>query len=325
MATCDVCGKSVSMPYNCRHCGGTHCSEHRLPENHNCSGLQDWNDPGGVFNSGFDESVDGADASMTERITAKLPIDTGPGGPLAYFRGNVTYTVLLFMWVTFLLQNLTRLSLAPTGSLQLTVESSLTYRSIFVLTPQHPEYVWTWVTSIFSHGGLMHIAFNSIVIYFFGPFLSRYLRDRQFWALFLGAGILAGLAQVMLQIVQGGYLPWQGGVVGASGAALAILGVITILHPNLRVYFMFFIPMPLWVLTVGFAGISLLLVTGGGAGFGGIAHGAHLVGLLVGFAVGEYVKRTQTVSGPNQFQLGPGGPGGGPGGPGGPGRGRGPF
>src|SRR6056297_1935477 len=137
MATCDVCGKSVSMPYNCRHCGGTHCSEHRLPENHDCSGLQSWNDPDGVFDSGFDESVNGSSASTTERIMAKLPIDTGPGGPLAYFRGNVTYTILLFMWVTFLAQLIIR-----------SIDPQL-HRTLFVLTPQHPEYVWTWFTSIF--------------------------------------------------------------------------------------------------------------------------------------------------------------------------------
>ena len=321
MATCDVCGAQVSMPYNCRHCGATHCSEHRLPENHNCSGLRNWNDPGGVFESGFDESS-GADTSKPS-LASKLPIDTGPGGPLAYFRGNVTYTILLFMWITFLLQQVVRFALAPVGSPDMTADAYATYRSIFVLTPQNPEYVWTWITSIFSHGGLIHIAFNSIVIFFFGPLLDRYLRDRQFWALFLGAGVLAGLSQVLIQISEGGLLPWQGGVVGASGGALAILGVITVLHPNLRVYFMFFIPMPLWILTIGFAAISLLLVGGGAAGAGGIAHAAHLVGLLIGFAVGEWVKRNKNISGPNQFQLGPGGPGGG--GPGGPGRGRGPF
>ncbi|WP_254863772.1 rhomboid family intramembrane serine protease [Halovivax gelatinilyticus] len=318
MAKCDVCGAAVSMPYNCRHCGGTHCSQHRLPENHSCSGLHQWNDPKGVFDSGFDSSADNAETSSTDRILAKLPIDTGPGGPLAYFRGNVTYTILLFMWVTFLLQQVASLGLAPRGSLEMYPSAYETYRSIFVLTPQNPEYAWTWVTSIFAHGGLIHIAFNSIVIFFFGPLLARYLRDRQFWALFLGAGILAGLAQIMIQISEGGYGLLGGGVVGASGGALAILGVITVLHPQLRVYFMFFIPMPLWILTVGFAAISLLLVGGGGAGAGGIAHAAHLVGLVVGFAVGEYIKRTQNVRGPNQFQLGPGGPGG-------PGGGRGPF
>jgi len=39
--TCDYCGKPAYMPYRCRYCGGRFCPEHRLPENHECSGLRD--------------------------------------------------------------------------------------------------------------------------------------------------------------------------------------------------------------------------------------------------------------------------------------------
>ncbi len=292
------------MPYNCRHCGGTHCSEHRLPENHGCSGLHSWNDPSGVFDSGFDDTAD-ASGSKRESLLAKLPIDTGPGGPLAYFRGNVTYAVLALMWLTLLLQ-----------WIALAVGGQALHNRLFVLTSWNVEYVWTWVTSIFAHdpGGIFHIVFNSIVIFFFGPMVERYLGSRDFAILFVVSGVLAGFGQIGVATAAGE----PSAVLGASGAALAIMGVLTILNPNLKVYFMFFIPMPLWILTLGFAGISLLLVGGGAAGAGGIAHAAHLVGLLIGFAVGEYVKRTRSIRAPNQLQLG------GPGGPGGPG-GRGPF
>ncbi len=57
MSECDACGKQENMPYQCGHCGGTYCAEHRLPEAHDCPGLDNWSDPGGVFDSGFDESV----------------------------------------------------------------------------------------------------------------------------------------------------------------------------------------------------------------------------------------------------------------------------
>lgn len=39
MARCDFCGKEVDLPFKCRYCGGRYCSEHRLPESHECSGL----------------------------------------------------------------------------------------------------------------------------------------------------------------------------------------------------------------------------------------------------------------------------------------------
>lgn len=40
MAKCDICGEPLGMPYTCNECGGVHCHEHRLPENHNCQQLQ---------------------------------------------------------------------------------------------------------------------------------------------------------------------------------------------------------------------------------------------------------------------------------------------
>lgn len=306
MAKCDVCGKNENMPYNCRHCGGTYCADHRLPENHDCSGLQNWNDPKGVFDSGFDDSVDGGSTSRVSSLASKIPINTGTGGPLAYFRGNMTYTFLALMWLTFAAEFVTLL-----------VAPSL-FRTLFVLTPQHPEYVWTWITSIFAHspGGFFHIVGNSIVLFFFGPLVERYVGSRNFAILFIVSGVLAGLSQVFIQIFQGPYPPGVGGVLGASGAVLAIMGVLTILNPGLKVYLYFLFPVPIWLLTAGYAVMSITFLSGVIGGGGGIAHMAHLVGLVIGLAYGQYVKQNRNVGAPNRLEFGGGGPGG-PGGPGG--------
>ena len=40
MTSCAVCGKQERMPFKCKFCGNTYCSEHRLPENHDCVGLE---------------------------------------------------------------------------------------------------------------------------------------------------------------------------------------------------------------------------------------------------------------------------------------------
>ncbi|AUV80999.1 rhomboid family intramembrane serine protease [Salinigranum rubrum] len=304
MAKCDACGKHENLPYQCRRCGRTFCGEHRLPENHDCPGLNDWDDPSGVFESDFDDSVE----KRGSRSKGVLDRVTSTGGPLGYFRGNMSYLFLGLMWVTFALQLL----------FQLLGLSPALYRTVFVLSPGNIEYVWTWVTSIFAHGGFTHIAFNSIALYFFGPVVERYLNTRRFTALFFGAGVLAGLAQVGTTLLtEGAAGP---GVVGASGAIMGVLGVLTVLNPNLKVYLYFIIPMPLWVLTFGFAAFSLWAgfgaANGVGALGGNVAHFAHLVGLLVGLAYGGRVKGRVGV--PKSLQFG----GGGGGGAGGPGRGR---
>ncbi len=312
MSRCDVCGAQESMPYRCRHCGGTHCAEHRLPEAHDCPGLENWGDPDGVFDSGFDPTVDDRGRTASGGLTDRLqqPFDTRAGGPLAYVRGNMTYTFLGLMWVTFLFQFI----LYPLAGIGL---DSPLWRATFVLTPEHPEYVWTWVTSVFAHGGLAHIAVNSIVIYFFGRLVEQYVGSRNFAALFLVSGVLAGLSQIVIQLVQ--TVP-SGGVLGASGAGLAIMGVLTILNPGLRVYLYFILPVPIWVITIFYAGLSAAGIVGIDLlGPGNTAHAAHLVGLVIGLGYGQRVKDRIHV--PSQLQFGSRR---GPGGPGGPG-GRGPF
>jgi membrane associated rhomboid family serine protease len=302
MATCDVCGSEEGMPYQCRLCGGTFCADHRLPESHDCPGLDSWNDPDGVFDSGFDDSVS-TGRSASRSVADALPIDTGPGGIMGYFRGNLTYAFLAAMWITFLLEIV----------VFYVFRDAVLFRALFTLSPLHIEYVWTWVTSIFSHNpsGFFHIFFNSIVLYFFGPVVEKRVGSRKFAALFLISGAVAGLAQVLAQLATGGTTP----VLGASGAIAALLGVLTVLNPNLRIYLYFVIPMPLWVATALFAGYSIMVSTVGGIGFGGVAQLAHLAGLGIGLAYGVVLKR-RGARAPQQLQFGGGGRGGGRRGPG---------
>jgi len=210
------------------------------------------------------------------------------------------------MWIFFLLEML----------VLFVVQSSDLFLALFVLHPDNILFVWTWMTSIFSHSpaGLFHIAGNSIVLYFFGPVLERQIGSKKFAALFLITGAAAGLAQVSTGLVVGDPAT---GVLGASGAIMGILGVLTVLAPNLKVYLWFLLPIPLWILTFGYAALDLFgFLTPGGV-MGNVAHAAHLTGLVIGLVYGRYVK--DKLRRPSQIQLGAGR------GPGGPGRGRGPF
>jgi membrane associated rhomboid family serine protease len=307
MATCDACGRHENLPYQCHRCGGTYCGEHRLPENHDCPGLNEWDDPSGVFDSGFDDGVADSGNSGPELLDRL----TGTGGPMGYVRGNVAYLFLGLMWVVFGLQ----LAMGALGLGGL-------MNDLFVLSSNNPLYVWTWVTSVFAHGGILHIVSNSIVLFFFGPLVERYIGSKRFAGLFLLSGVLAGLGFVGTSIVMGTVPPWGVNVVGASGAIFAVLGVLTVLNPGLKIYLYFFIPVPLWLFTFGFALLSVGFILAPGAAAmlnqGNVAHLAHLVGLAIGLVYGKRVDGRQQV--PNQLQFG-----GGRGGAGGPGRGRGPF
>ncbi len=320
MATCDACGRDENMPYNCRHCGGTYCSEHRLPENHDCPGLEQWNDPGGVFDSGFDDSIQtgtrgdrgrGRGRGGTAGILARLGIDLGPGGPLAYFRNNLSYLFLAIIVIVFGIQYI----LAPLFGIRLPPAGvnpgTTTWGQIFTLSTVHPEYVWTWIISVFAHGSPMHLLFNAIVLYFFGPLVERQVGSKKFAILFIASGVIAGLGQVGVALVTGE----QVAVLGASGALMAIMGVLAITSPDLKVLLFFFIPMSIRTLTILFAAFSIFAFVSDGGIFDGVAHFAHLVGLVIGLWYGNRIK-DRVGRGPRQLNLGPGRGGGGPGGPG---------
>ncbi len=312
MAQCDQCGRHEDLPYQCRRCGQTFCAEHRLPENHACPGLNEWDDPDGVFDSGFDDSVvtDDDDGGLFDSLTAT-------GGVAAYFRGNVAYLVLGLMWVTFALEwatiVLSGIGILPSGA----------FEFLFVIQSDHLLRAWTWVTSVFAHSpfSFFHIVGNSIVIYFFGPLVEEYVGSKKFAALFIASGVIAGLGHMgaHLVLVQMGMASGSVGALGASGAAFAILGVLTVLNPSLKVYLYFLLPVPIWLFTGAFALLSVVFFVDSGvaqaAGQDNVAHFAHLAGLAVGLAYGAYVSGQRNV--PDQLTFGGGGRG--PGGPGGPG------
>ncbi|WP_128904174.1 rhomboid family intramembrane serine protease [Halorubrum amylolyticum] len=318
MATCDVCGEYENLPYQCKRCGKTFCADHRLPENHDCPGLAEWDDPGGVFDSGFDESVEGggsggsrsgASAGLTGRIKRRVDRETSTGGIVSYVRGNATYAILAAMWLTFVAQWAVTL-----------LFGEATHSQLFVLRSDALGNVWTWATSVLSHSRFQpfHIIGNSVVILFFGPLVERAVGSRRFAGFFFASGILAGLGHVLFAIATGAPTT---GVLGASGAGFAILGVLTVWRPNMQVLLFFVIPMKIKYLTWGIALVSAVLViqTGTG-GVGGIAHLAHLIGFAIGLAFG---KRNESLArsarGPGGMRMGGAGGPGGPRGPGGPG------
>ena len=281
------------MPYTCSFCGQKYCSEHRLPENHTCDGLssykKDVRQEGKVY--------DGPSSSTTASSTG------GRSFTLPSIDGVVTYYLLFVIAAVFVAQHIVLLVIGSTGL----------HRALFVIHPANLEYVWTWVTSVFAHAPLSlgHILINSLVLFFFGTVLERRIGSRRFLSLFLVGGVVAGLSQAVATLVTAGP---QTGALGASGAIAAVLGALTVLNPSLRVYLWFFIPMPLWVLTIGFAAYDAFFAATAGVGAGNVARLAHLSGLAIGLAYGWKLKR-EGVSVRERLDFGggrgPGGPGGG--------------
>ncbi len=142
---------------------------------------------------------------------------------------------------------------------------------------------WILFTAIFMHGGVSHILFNMYALFIFGPLIEQRIGQKRFLGIYLISGIIASLGFTIYHEI---ILRKSSVAVGASGAIMAILGLVIILMPQLRVLFFFVIPM-----SIRTAGILFVLMDVFGLFYSdGIANTAHLAGLGCGLLYGLYLK-----------------------------------
>jgi membrane associated rhomboid family serine protease len=149
--------------------------------------------------------------------------------------------------------------------------------------PQVGFAPWQLVTYAFLHGSLLHLAFNMFALYMFGGALERVFGGRRFLTLYLMSVLAAAVTQLLVAAMSGGVYP----TVGASGGVFGLLLAYAIYFPRSRVMLLFPpIPMPARVFVVVYAVLELYLgVTGSQEG---VAHFAHLGGMLGGYLTLRY-------------------------------------
>lgn len=153
--------------------------------------------------------------------------------------------------------------------------------------PTHYEYL----TSIFVHGGFFHLLVNCLVFVSFGGVLHRHMKSTKMYVLyFIAVGILANLVQINAFHIAG--ISQNIPIVGASGAICALFAYFSLAKPQSGVLMFLFIKMRAKNAMTGFLLLSVILVLIGGFGFGGIAHSAHITGLVCGILTAIYFGET---------------------------------
>jgi membrane associated rhomboid family serine protease len=173
-------------------------------------------------------------------------------------------------------------------------ESSITIQQIRVSCPDMP--MLGLLSSIFLHGGLMHLGGNMLFLWIFGDNIELKFGRAKYLAIYLAWGIVAGLAHVIGDMYSS--IP----AVGASGAISGVLGAYLIMFPRARVttflmmgffWRMLHVPakwyLPFWLL---FQNVLPFLIGGFGFGSGGVAYLAHIGGFVIGLATGYLYKKT---------------------------------
>ena len=171
-------------------------------------------------------------------------------------------------------------------------------------------HFYQFFTYMFLHGGFTHIFFNMFALWMFGAVIERVWGSRKFIFYYICCGVGAGVAQELVQYVNysiEGLAAYQyvnaGGVqmttdayinlwttIGASGAVYAILLAFGMIFPNER---LFIIPFPFPIkakwLVAGYIVIELFSAMSGPGD--GVAHMAHLGGMLFGFLLIRYWQK----------------------------------
>ena len=168
--------------------------------------------------------------------------------------------------------------------------------SLFALWPLASGHFMPWqvLTYAFLHGDMGHLFFNMLGLWMFGSELERLWGQKRF-VHFLLAGVLAAAAvQLAWTFLIGSGTP----TVGASGALFALLLGFGMLFPN-RIIMPLFPPIPMKakIFVAVFGGLELLL---GLSGRSGVAHFAHLGGMLGAWLLLSYWRGRSPFGGPRR-------------------------
>jgi membrane associated rhomboid family serine protease len=151
-------------------------------------------------------------------------------------------------------------------------------RTLFSLSAEgvvHNLFVWQLFTYMFLHGGIMHLLFNMLTLWFFGTQLERDWGTRQFLKYYFLCGIAAGVCVVIANL-----LTRDNATIGASGAIFGVLVAFGVLYPNQTVLMNFLFPIKAKYMVMIYAGIELLMTF---TPNNGISTIAHLGGMAFGY------------------------------------------
>jgi membrane associated rhomboid family serine protease len=197
------------------------------------------------------------------------------GGPLS----PAVKALLIANTVVFCFQQLEQIA----GSQQLTTLLGLVPSLVWLKLQ-----LWRPITYLFLHGNFLHIIFNLLGLYFFGPDLERLWGTRRFCRYYFVTGIGAGLCTMAVSPTS------MGITIGASGAIYGILLAYGYHYPNRIVYIYAIFPIKVKYMVLAMILMAFFASMSGSSD--GIAHWAHLGGLAIGFlylAGGKWVETLQ--------------------------------
>ncbi len=149
------------------------------------------------------------------------------------------------------------------------------------------KYLWTFITSMFMHAGILHLLVNMLSLVFVGSLVEKLIGKKRYLTFYLASGIFASVFFILVSYFTGQGL--ESYAVGASGALFALIGFLMLITPNLPVYMMF-IPIPIKMKYAATLMLAILWLISLAANIP-IGNTAHLGGLIAGLIYGFYIRK----------------------------------
>jgi membrane associated rhomboid family serine protease len=196
---------------------------------------------------------------------------------------------LVFLWQSSLGAKAGEIALYQYGMIPARLFGMAKLRSHLVPIPASA----TVLTSMFLHGGWLHLALNMLFLWVFGGKVEESMGHSRFLIFYLLCGVAAAVAQAMMS--PGSTLP----MVGASGAISGVLGAYFLLHPLASIRVLFFlglIPIIVHVPALIFLGLwfatQMLSATFSILSEPGVAVWAHVGGFLTGMLLTPFLRQS---------------------------------
>jgi membrane associated rhomboid family serine protease len=166
--------------------------------------------------------------------------------------------------------------------------SQMDLAGIYLALSSKPEHLlhtpWSVFTYQFVHGGIFHLLFNMLMLYFTGRIFTDFFRKDDVWRVYLFGGLIGGVLYILSSAAFPVFRGSASTLVGASGCIMALLFATATYAPNMRVALFGIIQIRLVWLSLLFLFLDLISIPMGNSG----GHIAHIGGALFGYLFAKY-------------------------------------
>ncbi len=207
---------------------------------------------------------------------------------------NIVIKLVAINVAIFLLLNIIDVFIHLSGGSPKAIDVVLSFVSVPATTKELFFRFWTPFTYMFVQKDFWHILGNMLWLYFLGIILIRFIKEKDFLALY----IIGGLAGALIYIVSFNVFPVFSDLkiysilLGASASVTAIVVALGTLKPNEEVYFFGLFRIKLFIIAAGMVIYDIFLLKGDNAG----GHFAHLGGAIYGFIYGFQLRKGRNIS-----------------------------